>query len=406
MQKQAGIEQAPQKSVLKNPTVLKLGLVSLFADISSEMLYPITPIFLTSVLGASMASLGLVEGVAEAAASLLKSYSGRLSDRVGKRKPFVVSGYLLSALAKPIIGLATIWGHVLFARVLDRIGKGLRSAPRDALIAEAVPAENRGAAFGWHRGMDTLGAAIGPILTLILIGLFSLKIRSLYFLALIPGLASVLVARLVSDSAVPKKSAAANAAPEEDSFSPALRRYFLAWTIFSLANSSDVFLLMRTKELGFSLSQLILFYCLYSLSYSLLSPYFGKLSDGRDRRSLISFSLLIFAAVYAGFSVATRGWHLFMLFSLYGLYMAASDGVGKALVVDLAEPESKASALGFFGTVTGLATIFASFVAGTLWDRSGSSFTFLYGAAGALISILVLQSVKVKPGESGLSAGS
>lgn len=377
-----------------NPTVVKLGLVSLFADISSEMLYPITPIFLTTVLGASMTSVGFIEGVAEATASLMKTYSGAWSDRISRRKPFVAFGYLLAALAKPLIGISTSWTHVLVARGLDRTGKGIRTAPRDALLAEAVSEKLRGAAFGWHRAMDSLGAAIGPLLAILYLSANHHDLRKIYFWAVIPGLLSVLFALTVSE---PRQSRAKVQSKFRlrplSTLSKPFRKFLVSWGIFSLTNSSDVFLLMKTKAAGVGLTEVILLYCFYNLTYSLLSPYFGGLSDRIGRKKLLLGGLGVFSAVYLGFSIAAAQWEFWALFGIYGLYMAATDGVGKALAVDLINPEEKATGLGILGTVTGVATVIASSVAGLLWDHAGSTATFVYGASGALLSMLILMRV-------------
>jgi MFS family permease len=374
------------------PTVVKLGLVSLFADISSEMLYPITPIFLTTVLGASMSSVGLIEGFAEAAASLLKTYSGAWSDRIGRRTPFIAFGYFLAAVGKPLIGFSSSWPQVFFARGLDRTGKGLRTAPRDALLAESVPENLRGAAFGWHRAMDTMGAAIGPLFALLYLSRRGEQnLRSLYFWALIPGLVAVAISLLVKEkSPAPRKTQSPLRFFDWKSFTPAFKTYLLSWTLFSLTNSSDVFLLMKAKACGIGLSAVILLYCGYNLVYSIFSPYFGGLSDHVGRKKLLLFGLGIFALVYTGFAAAARPWQFCVLFAVYGLYMAATDGIGKALAVDLVPAERKATGLGALGTVTGFSTIVASTVAGILWDQFGASSALLYGAAGAVLAAIVL----------------
>lgn len=375
-----------------NTTVKKLGAVSFFADVASEMLYPITPIFLTSVLGASMSSLGLIEGIAEAIASLLKTYSGSLSDRLSKRKPFVVLGYFLGCISKPIIGASTAWTQVLFARGLDRTGKGLRSAPRDALIADSVLPKNRGAAFGWHRAMDTLGAAVGPLLTVMLISTEIANLRSLYFYALLPGIFSVLIALTVKETSqhVPILSQNNHHTWVFADFNNSFKKYLIAWTLFSLANSSDVFLLMKAKNSGFSTTATVILYCVYNLTYAISSPYLGKLSDQIPRKHLMVFGLMIFMFVYIGFGFASENWHYWILFLLYGFYMGATDGVGKALAIDYSPKQLKATALGLLGTTTGVATIIASTVAGFIWDHLGPSFTFFYGSAGAAIALILL----------------
>lgn len=382
-----------------SPTVIRLGLVSFFADISSEMLYPITPLFLTTVLGASMTSVGLIEGLAEFIASGLKTYSGAWSDRIQKRTRFIWIGYGLAALAKPLIGLAHHWPMVLAARGLDRTGKGIRSAPRDALLSESVEPKFRGAAFGWHRLMDTLGAAVGPLLALIYLNYFKDNLREIYFWALIPGVISVAIALRVKElppkvlSAQPldlKNQMDARTSFNSAHFSPAFKKYLLAMGIFSITNSSDVFLLLRAKQQGISLSGTILLYCFYNLIYAIFSPYFGGLSDRIGRKWLLVMGFFVFSLVYLGFALAVASWQYCALFSIYGLYMAATDGVSKAGAVDLVPENFKATGLGFLGTVTGIGALCASIAAGFLWDHAGSASPFYFGACGGMIAGLCL----------------
>lgn len=386
-------EDSDKNKVLNN-TVVKLGTVSFFADIASEMLYPITPIFLTTVLGASMSSVGFIEGVAEALASLLKTYSGAWSDSLSKRKPFIVVGYFLGAISKPITGLSHSWLGVLGARMLDRTGKGIRSAPRDALIADSVHSSKRGAAFGWHRGMDTMGAAVGPLLALLLLNQYSDNLRPLYYWALIPGLISVLIIFSIRESghSVEKKKIE-NPFRLWKKFGSPFKNYIYSWGIFSLANSSDVFLLLKAKSSGLSIQTVILLYCAYNLTYSLSSPWLGKLSDEIGRKKLMISGLLVFALVYLGFGFATESWHFWILFLVYGLYMGATEGIGKALAIDLSPTNLKATSIGILGTTTGLCTIVASSFAGLIWDHFGASWTFFFGAFGALVALMMLLQV-------------
>ena len=385
-----------------SPTVIRLGLVSFFADVASEMLYPITPLFLTALLGASISSVGLIEGIAEGTASLLKVYAGTWSDRSGNRKFFVGAGYLFAAIAKPLIGLASSWPLVLFARSFDRFGKGIRSAPRDAMLSESIAPELRGAAFGWHRMMDTLGATVGPLGAVLFLHFYQdpEDLRYIYFLALIPGLLSVALVLSVRDSARTKSPATPRPVTVQrpmfslSNFSRDFKIYLGAWFIFSLANSSDVFLILKAQKSGFNLTETIFLYTFYNLIYSVGSPYLGAISDKIGRKPVLIMGLLVFAAVYAWLGLATQHWQFWLIFGVYGLYMAATDGVGKAFAVDLVRPESKASGLGFLGTLTGIATLFASVIAGFLWDHLGNEFTFFYGSAGALIAAGVLLSAK------------
>lgn len=382
--------EAIEKETALSPTVKRLGLVSFLADVSSEMLYPITPIFLTSVLGASVSSVGLVEGVAEAVASLLKTYSGFWSDRTQHRKRFIWIGYLLAAIAKPLTGVSQSWAHVLFARSFDRTGKGIRTAPRDALLAESVPVHLRGAAFGWHRFMDTLGATFGPLLAIVFLK-YTSNMRWIYFVAFIPGILAVFVALGLKEKKHERVYSAHKLGWDSFFALPSNFKYYLfSWTLFSLVNSSDVFLLLRTRQAGNALVETILLYCFYNLTYALFSPYLGGLSDKIGRKKILIFGLLIFAAVYCGFIFASAEVHFWVLFGIYGLYMAATDGVGKALAIDLLDKDKKATAVGYLGTATGISTLIASTVAGLLWDHYGSYATFGYGCIGAGAACIAL----------------
>ncbi len=383
------------KNKVLNRNVVTLGLVSFLSDLSSEMLYPITPLFLTSVLGASMTNVGFIEGLAEGISSLLKTFSGRWSDRIQKRKPFVIAGYLLATLAKPLTGAAASWTEVLIARGSDRVGKGLRTAPRDALLAEAVAPELRGAAFGWHRLMDTMGAALGPLLAIWFLSESPESLRTIYYWAVIPGLLSVAVIFAVREK--PVHDIQSNQTQQKwvwGDLTGDFKMYLFAWTVFSVANSSDVFLLMKAKQMGINFTHVIALYCFYNLVYALASPSLGGLSDRLGRKHLLIFGLGVFSFVYFGFTYASELWHFVALFGTYGLYMAATDGVGKALAVDLVDSRQKATGLGILGTFTGLATIISSTVAGLLWDRWGSEWTFYYGVAGGLASAAILSFVR------------
>lgn len=371
-------------------TVIFLGLVSLFADISSEMLYPVTPLFLTSVLGASMMNLGFIEGLAEFVASLSKNLSGRFSDHFRRRKVFVWLGYALAALSKPFIGSAANWSQVLVARSLDRLGKGIRGAPRDAWLSDSVPLKLRGAAFGWHRAMDNLGAFLGPLLALLLLKIYHDDLRRIYWLALIPGLIAVFFVFVAPEHEGPAQAAAKPRALGKVSYPKNFLTYVGVWALFSLTNSSDAFLILKTQKEGLPLTATILLYCGFNLSTALLSPGLGKLSDQIDRKKVLIGGFLLFAFVYAGFSAAHELWHFILLFLAYGCYVAATDGVGKALAVDLVPAHLKASGLGFMAMVSGIGTLVASTVAGALWDHFGAGSCFLYGAFGSALAAFLM----------------
>ncbi|MFI5361213.1 MAG: MFS transporter [Elusimicrobiota bacterium] len=375
-----------------SPTVIRLGWVSFLVDVSSEMLYPIVPIFLTTVLGAPVSAVGIIEGAAEAVASLFKSYFGALSDALGRRKPFVFSGYVFSALAKPLIAAAGGWPLVLVARSLDRLGKGMRTAPRDALLADSVPPESLGRAFGWHRGMDTLGAVVGPLIALWMLASFHGSLRWAFVAAVVPGLAGALLVLSVAENASPRAGGRSTTNPSAATMPlPAsFVTYMLGWGLFSAANSSDMFLLLRSKEIGFSNTGTVSLYVLYNIIYACASPYLGGLADRIGRKHVVVGGLGVFAVVYAGFALASKSWHMWTLYAVYGLYVAATDGAGKALSADLVPRESRGRALGILGTVTGLASLAASVVAGQLWSRVGSWAAFAFGAAGALLGGIVI----------------
>lgn len=371
-----------------NPALLKVGWISFFTDLSSEFLYPITPIFLSTILGADATIIGLIEGSAEAAASLLKTYFGRWSDRIQKRKLFIVIGYLFSALSKPITGFAQVFSTVLFARILDRTGKGIRTAPRDALIAEVVPGNELGAAYGFHRAMDTAGAVIGPLLALGFLYLFNENLRSLYFLAVIPGFISVWIA-----FSLPNANGEVKNKTEKFRFNQLPKNfyyYLFAWGIFSLVNSSDVFLILKAKHEGLSTSHTILLYAFFNFIYATGSIPFGKLSDRIGRKALLVIGLFLFSIMYFGFAESKLAWHFWLLFMMNGLFMAMTEGVGKAYVVDFVPSHLKATALGLLGTITGLSTLLASLIAGLLWDHFSPSYAFYYGSIGAFVSAVLL----------------
>ena len=370
--------------------VIVLGLVSLFTDISSEMLYPVIPLFLTTVLQAPMSVVGLIEGIAESTASLLKIVSGWMSDRLKHRKPFVVAGYALSAISKPLLALAGSWHLVLGSRIVDRIGKGIRTSPRDALIAASCDAGSRGKAFGLHRAKDTTGAVIGPLLALMLLSL-GLGYRSMFLLAFLPAGLGVAVLLFIREAprAVPEGDAA-TLSGVKPRLSPDLLRFIMAYAVFAAGNSSDVFLLLRAKDIGLSTNGVLLTYVFYNAVYALTAAPAGWLSDKMSRSALLVGGLTVFALVYVGFAFATETWMIWPLFALYGFYGAATEGVSKALVADLSPEAGRGTAMGMLHTVTGLFAFVASVTAGQLWTRLGPAAPFLYGAACALASAVAL----------------
>ncbi len=376
-------------------TVRALGFVSFLADVSSEAIYPLFPLFVTSVLGAPAALLGFIEGVAEATASITKWPFGQASDHTGRRRPFVGAGYGAAALGKLILALSYAWPVALLGRFVDRFGKGVRTAPRDALIAAVVPGDQRGLAFGLHRAMDTLGAVIGPLAALLLYRA-GFSIRTIFAFAVLPGIASVVVIFLF----VRERTQA----PARASFRPHLPpsptyRWLLASALlFGVGNSSDVFILLRasnvlhgTHSTGVAVvTDVILLYVLYNVTYAAGSLPLGGLSDRIGQVPIVLGGYLVFAAVYAGFAAVGSGAPLVALFAIYGLYIAATDGTSKALISRAVPAERRGGALGLFAMTSGVATLVASSVGGVLWSAIGPQATFVYGAVCALGAAAVL----------------
>ena len=372
-------------------TIKTLGLVSLCTDVSSEMVYPLNPIFLTQVLLAPAWTVGLVEGIAESVASLLKLYSGWLSDRAGTRKEFTVAGYALSSLAKPQMAIAAGWTWVLGARFLDRVGKGLRTAPRDALIAENCEPDQRGRAFGFHRSMDTMGALLGPILGYAFLLHYPQQIRKLYLFAFIPGLVGVLIlAIFVREGKKPPQRTKPFPIFSFRQLSPEYRRYLLIVSLFSLGNSSDAFLLLRAKNMGVNLHHLLLLYALFNVVEAVLGYAAGRLSDRLGRRPLVAAGYSVFAVVYLGFALFHGALAAWILFPIYGLYYTLTQGPQRALATDLAHPDRRGAELGAFHLAVGLAALPASLFAGWLYARVSPSAPFFVGGFTAALSGLCL----------------
>jgi MFS family permease len=369
------------------------GIVSFFTDFSSEMIVPVLPLFLSVTLGAPAAAIGVIEGIAESTASVLRVFAGWLSDRAGRRKPLVVAGYGLSNLTKPLLALAGSWPHVLAVRFADRFGKGIRGAPRDALIADSVPPERRGLAFGFHRSMDTLGAAVGPLVAFATLALLPENYRAVFWIAAIPGAIAIAVAVfLLRDIARPPTPGQAPRLSFAGLGRP-FAIFTLIATVFALGNSSDAFLILRVKNLGLPAPAIPLAYFAFNVIYAALATPAGALSDRVGRRVMLIGGYAIFALVYLGFAVAGGpggGLQAVGLFLVYGVYYALTEGVQRALVVDLVPSGLRATALGTFSTATGVALLPASLVAGILWDRVSPAAPFYYGAALAALAVILL----------------
>jgi MFS family permease len=363
--------------------VKALGAVSLLTDVSSEMIHPLLPSFLTGPLKAGPAVLGVIEGLAEAASSLLKLLAGRASDRLPRRKPLVVAGYALSSLARPLMALATSSHHVLWIRLADRVGKGTRGAPRDALIAEVTPAQERGRAFGFHRAMDHAGALLGPLAAAGLLAL-GLDVRVVFALAAIPAFASLAVLVLGVKETPRANPPVAGPQPSRGGLPPALRRYLGVVALFTLGSSSDAFLILRAQEAGIALAGLPLLWALHNAVKAALSTHAGQLSDRIGRRPAIAAGWTVYAATYAGFALFSSVAAMAALFACYGLFHAFSEGPERALVADLAGTDARGAAFGAYHAITGALLLPASLITGWLWQSHGSGAALLACAAIAL----------------------
>ena len=376
--------------------MLLLSAVSLLADVSSEMVYPLVPLFLSETLGAPASIVGVIEGCAEAVASIFKWVSGALSDRWGKRKPLCLAGYGLAACTKPLLAAASAWPLVFSARVLDRFGKGLRGSPRDALIADSTPAALRGRAFGFHRSGDSIGAVCGPLLALLLLAVLRGNYRTAFVIAFLPGLLSTLLILPVRE-----RASAARARPlfawSVAGGNPRLRRFLLITLLFGLGNSSDMFLILRAKQLGARSTTAVLLFAVCNLLNVLSSYRAGILSDRLGRKGILAAGFFLFAAIYLGFGLAGGVAALWILFPAYGLYLGLTDGVSRALLVDLAPGEDWGAALGLQAAVTGVSALPASIVAGFLWQRLGPGAAFVYGAFTAALAGSLMLSFQPGP---------
>jgi len=370
--------------------VFILGLVSMLADISSEMVYPFISIFLADVLKTSRFAIGLIEGIAESTASISTLFSGWFSDKINKRKLLAVIGYSFGVISRPLLGLATFWPQVLGLRFFDRVGKGVRTAPRDAIIADSVPITERGKAFGFHRTLDTLGAIIGPLVasSLLLFVVGQSNYRAIFFAAGLPALLSVLLLGFFAQEKVAAKKEAKPPKLQLRAFPPQFKLFLVVVVIFGLGNSSNVFLLLRAKQLGISAALIPIFYVLFNLTYAGFSLPAGILSDKIGRRLVLIIGYLAFAFVYLGFAFTKTAVFLWPLIILYGTFPAFTEGVQRAFAADLSPPALRASGLGIYHFLNGLAIFPASFIGGWLWDIIGPEATFLYGAVLAFSAVL------------------
>jgi MFS family permease len=382
------IAQARRARLELPRNVRALSWVSFANDAASELAYPVVPLFLTVTLGAPVAAVGLIEGVAEGIAVGLRGAAGWLSDRWGERRlPWVTGGYAGSAAGRVVVAAAPAWGWVLLGRVVDRLGKGARTAPRDALIRDSTPAPLLGSAFGYHRALDTAGAVVGPLVAVALLAA-GLSFRSVLWFAVAPGIVALLLLRAVREAPRAETEAAA---PAEAG--PLPRAFWVVvgiWVVFSLGNSSDVFLLLRAKELGLGTTLVVLAYALYNVVYSGLSWPLGAFSDRHRRELVLGGGLLVFGLVYLGFAVASSAWAVWPLLAVYGSYVAATDGVARAWLADQVPGRAIGTAYGIFSAATGAALLIASVTAGLLWSHVSPAAPFVLGASSAALALLLL----------------
>jgi len=376
--------------------VRSLGWVSLFNDIASEMIYPLLPLFLSTVLGAGVVFIGLVEGIAESISSFLKLFSGWVSDRFKKRKGLILFGYALASLTRPFIGLATSPYHVLFLRFFDRIGKGVRSSPRDALLSQSCAEEERGKAFGFQRAMDHAGAMTGPLIASALMATFTRDLRTIFLLAFVPSLFCLWILwRGVSD--VPPRGASDGANGEKSTVDPPPRLNWRQWnrrfkyflfiiTLFTLGNSSDAFLLLRAQGLGLDVVTIPVLWFVFHLSKTIFSVPGGSLSDRIGRKRVMILSWTLYGLVYLGFAFASKSYQIWFLFVVYGLFYGLSEGTEKAWVSDLVEESKRGTAYGAYHFCIGIASLPASLLMGLIWKAVGTKWAFSFGAAMALIA--------------------
>lgn len=389
--------------------VLSMGAVSFLNDLSSDMIFPFIPIFLTSVLGASVAFVGLVEGAADGAASIFKIISGWLADRTGRRKPFVVFGYGFSALAKPLLAVSAAPWHVLAVRFLDRVGKGARDAPRDALISVSAQKSQGGRAFGFHRAADTFGASLGPLIAFFILPFLHNNLRTLFLLSFVASFCAVLIVifmvREVRGSDAP---AIGDGAPAPDAGGAAHYRirdlgapfffFLIAATVFSLGKSSEAFLLLRARDIGIGLALLPIIYLASNITFALLSTPAGILSDRIGHRNTYMSGMLMFSGTYLLFAHASSAYSLWIIFMLYGMSNALTEGVGRAIVADVVSEDRRAGAYGVYHACVGIAALPASVVFGVLWMRLGWSGAFYYSAGLVLASFAIFSVLRMRRG--------
>lgn len=402
-----------------HPTVIATGWVSFFNDVASEMIYPLMPVFLNSVLGIGTAFIGAIEGAAESLNSFVKLFSGWLSDRAGKKRQLVMFGYGIAAVARPLIGIAAAWWQVLGLRLADRFGKGVRGAPRDALVADVTDRDQRGRAFGFQRAMDHAGAVVGPLIASALLWIFQMGERDYWILFLIsalPGAAAMVIVwgwirepESLPGAAVPhaatshaENSGSNNSIPLHDligfwrAADQRLKTLILIIGLFALGNSTDAFLILRAQQMGVSVALIPILWAVHHVSKSALSVPGGILSDRFGRRPAMIAGWGVYGLVYLGFAFASAAWMAWVLFIMYGIYFALTEGVERAFVADLAGTERRGLAFGFYYFVLGLAALPASVLFGAVWRYVSYQAAFIMGAALALLAAVLLMAVRAE----------
>lgn len=372
--------------------IFYLGLVSFFTDVSSEMIYPILPIFLTSVLKASLSFVGLIEGIAESASCILKLVFGYISDKQDKRKPFVVFGYSISSLFRPLMAFAINPLQILFIRFADRLGKGIRTSPRDSLIAMTCNENEKGRAFGFQRAMDHAGAVTGTLIAFLLLKFITENFRTVFLLAYIPAIVAILIVVFLVKETKAKEICEKIERPKLDFriFSSNFKKYISIIFLFTLGNSSDAFLLLRAKDIGITTANIPLLWLLLHISKSLFSTHGGALSDKIGRKKSIISGWILYSAVYLGFGIAKTPLHICLLFFIYGLFFALTESSEKAFVADTVEKEKLGSAYGIYNFAIGVGALPASLIMGIIWQKAGVLPAFLFGSFLSLISAVFL----------------
>ncbi|MFZ5799410.1 MAG: MFS transporter [Thermodesulfobacteriota bacterium] len=386
--------------------VFSAGLASFFMDVSSEMIYPLVPLFLANVLGVNKSVIGLIEGIAEATASLLKVFSGWFSDRINNRKWLMASGYGISTLSRPLIAIAAGWLLILSSRFVDRLGKGIRTAPRDAIIAESADRSNLARAFSFHRAMDTMGAVVGPAIALLLLGHFDNNYRLVFWVSMVPGaLAVLMIILFIREKKRDTSTLATRPRLTLRHFDWKVRFFILIATLFALGNSSDAFLILRAQQVGIATALVPAVYLTFNLMYSLAAVPAGMAADRFGRKRIILLGFLLFSGLYYGFGAMETPGAIWLLFILYGLFMGLTEGIQKAFLATIIPAEFKATAFGAYATFVGLAALPASLIAGWLWDHVSPAATFYYGSATAglaalLFTVLMIFMGRTAPGRN------